>query len=170
MIDSYNPIPTWILDWMQTTWINHLVIDFAWTWPTLETLHFVGMCLLFGPIIIMDLRLIGFGRDIIPVKAVHTLIPLTLTGFAINLITGTMFLFGDPYRYSQNISFQMKMILVLFAGLNALFFWRKVTPLIDGPNAPEDPPAYIKLVGLASLLTWTGVLCFGRLIPYLGTG
>jgi Family of unknown function (DUF6644) len=169
-LNPFDPIPHWILDWMESTWINHLVVGYAWSWPTLETLHFVGMCLLFGPIIIMDLRLAGFDRASIPVSAVHTLIPLTISGFAINLITGTGFLFGDPYRYAVNISFQLKMLLVLIAGINAVFFWVKVTPLLEGPNAVENPPAYIKAVGILSLLTWTGVLCFGRLIPYLGTG
>ena len=168
-MEPFQPFPTALLDWMETTWINNLVIGYAWTWPTLETLHFIGMCLLFGPIIIMDLRLAGFERAI-PVAAVHRLIPLTIFGFSINLITGIMFLFGDPYRYSVNIAFQLKMLLVLLGGLNALFFWLKVTPLIEGPNAQQNPPAFIKAVGVSSLLLWTGVLCLGRLIPYLGTG
>jgi hypothetical protein len=62
------------------------------------------------------------------------------------------------------------MLLVLLAGLNALFFWIKVTPLISGPSAKQDLPTFVKLCGFSSLLMWTGVLCFGRLIPYLGTG
>jgi hypothetical protein len=62
------------------------------------------------------------------------------------------------------------MLLVLLAGLNALFFWIKVTPLISGASADKDLPAFVKLCGFSSLLMWTGVLCFGRLIPYLGTG
>lgn len=169
-MDAYNPIPTYILNWMESTWINNLVVGYAWSWPTLETLHFIGMCLLFGPIIIMDLRLIGFDRLNVPVAAVHSLIPLTLLGFLINITTGIMFLFGDPYRYSMNISFQLKMVLVFLAGLNALYFWRKVTPILErlGPN--DNPPISIKAVGLMSLAMWTGVLLFGRLIPYLGTG
>ena len=57
-----------ILDWMETTWINGLVIGYAWTWPTLESLHFIGLCLLIGALLIMDLRLIGFQR-IIPLTA-----------------------------------------------------------------------------------------------------
>ena len=169
-MDAYNPIPTYILDWMESTWINQLAVGYAWSWPTLETLHFVGMCLLFGPIIIMDLRLVGFDRLTVPASAVHALIPLTLTGFSINLLTGIIFMFGDPYRYSMNISFQIKMVLVILAGLNAIYFWLKVTPALEkiGPN--DNPPTYIKVVGLASLTMWTGVLLFGRLIPYLGTG
>lgn len=170
MDDPFQPIPTSILDWMESTWINDLVVGYAWTWPTLETLHFLGMCLLFGPIIIMDLRLMGFERLTVPVSAVHTLIPLTLLGFIINLTTGVMFLFGDPYRYAMNISFQSKMVLVFLAGLNALYFWWKVTPALEKAGPNDSPPAYIKFVGFASLAMWTAVLCFGRLIPYLGTG
>jgi hypothetical protein len=166
----YDPIPHAILDWMEGTWINNLVIGYAWSWPTLETLHFIGMCLLFGPIIIMDLRLLGFDRGAMPVDAVHKLIPLTIAGFTINLITGIMFCFGDPYRYAVNISFQLKMILVFLAGLNALYFWLKVTPALEAAGPNSNPPMSIKVVGLASLLMWTGVLAFGRLIPYLGTG
>jgi len=169
-MDFYNPIPTSVLDWMQSTWINEFVVGYAWSWPALETLHFIGMCLLFGPIIIMDLRLLGFDRAAIPVVSVHTLVPLTVIGFAINLITGIMFCLGDPYRYAVNISFQLKMVLVLLAGLNALFFWLRVTPILEATDPNSEPPAMIKIVGLSSLLLWTGVLCFGRLIPYLGTG
>jgi hypothetical protein len=168
-----NNLPDWlrpILDWMQTTWLNELALGPQWSWPTLETLHFCGMCLLFGPIIIMDLRLLGFDRLSLSSISVHTLIPLTITGFVMNLLTGTVFLFGDPYRYAMNISFNIKAILIVLAGINAIYFWIKVTPALEHAGPHADPPISIKLVGLTSLLLWTGVLCFGRLIPYLGTG
>jgi hypothetical protein len=158
-----------ILDWMQTTWINGLALNYAWTWPILETLHFIGMSLLIGSIIIMDLRLIGVQR-IIPSLSVHSLLPLAFIGFGINLLTGIVFLFGDPYRYAVNISFQVKMVLVLLAGLNALLYAVKVSPALANapPHAPT--PLLAKAVGAASLVLWIGVVCFGRLIPYLGTG
>lgn len=159
-----------ILTWMEGTWLNNLVVGYAWTWPTLETLHFVGMCMLFGPIIIMDLRLLGYERLSIPAVSVHTLIPMTLAGFAINLITGIMFCFGDPFRYAINISFQTKMVLVVLAGINAIYFWTKIGPILDKAGPNDDPPVLVKAVGLLSLLTWVGVASFGRLIPYLGTG
>jgi len=136
----------------------------------METLHFTGMCLLFGPIIIMDLRLLGFDRLSVPSASVHKLIPLTIAGFSINLITGIVFLFGDPYRYAMNVSFATKSILIVLAGINAIYFWVKAMPILEKTGPHEDAPTSIKVVGLSSLLLWTGVLCFGRLIPYLGTG
>jgi hypothetical protein len=159
-----------VLEWMESTWLNEFALGPRWNWPILETLHFIGMCLLFGPIIVMDLRLLGFERLSLAPAAIHKLIPLTVAGFVLNLSTGIIFLFGNPFRYAMNISFVIKMWLVLIAGINALYFWRKVTPLLERLGPHEDPPAPIKLVGLVSLVSWTGVLCFGRLIPYLGTG
>jgi len=136
----------------------------------METLHFTGMCLLFGPIIIMDLRLIGFDRITLPQAAVHKLIPLTLAGFVINLVTGIIFLFGNPYRYAMNISFAIKFSLIILAGINAIYFWKKALPVLHRIGEHGDAPTSIKVVGLSSLLLWTGVLATGRLIPYLGTG
>lgn len=170
MEPTFDPIPYGVREWMQNTWINDFALGGTWTWPILETLHFVGMCMLFGPIIIMDLRLIGVQRLIQPLNSVHTLIPITIAGFVINLVTGIIFMFGDPNRYAINISFQLKMVLVLLAGINALFFWRKVTPVLEKTGPHDAVPGWIIAVGASSLALWTAVLCLGRLIPYLGTG
>lgn len=158
-----------ILIWMESTWLNNLVVGYAWTWPTLESLHFVGLSLLMGALIVMDLRLIGFERAI-PISAVHSLMPLAILGFAINLITGVLFCFGDPFRYAINISFQLKMILVLLAGLNFLLYYFKVEPMLLAAGPTDSTPPIAKAVGVCSLAFWTGVLVYGRLIPYLGTG
>ena len=87
-------LPNWIipiLNWMESTWINDFALGPQWTWPIMETLHFTGMCLLFGPLLIMDLRVLGFDRLTLPQGAVHKLIPLTILGFVINLLTGIVF-------------------------------------------------------------------------------
>ncbi len=158
-----------LTEWMQSTWINEVVLGYAWSWPTLETLHFLALCTLMGSLLIMDLRLIGFNR-LIPLKAVHSLMPVAIVSFVINLLSGLGFLFGEPYLYFGNWSFWAKMILIVLAGVNFLFYFTKVEPklLVLGPNDPT--PALAKTVGTLSLLFWFGVLSFGRLLPYLGTG
>lgn len=158
-----------ILDWMQSTWINQLAVGYAWSWPTLESLHFFGMTLLFGALLIMDLRLLGYERGA-SIVSIDRLVPIAMVGFGINLITGIIFCFGDPYRYAVNISFQLKMLLVLLAGLNFLYYKFKVEPMVINLGPGEDTPPIAKAVGAASLILWLGVLTYGRLIPYLGTG
>lgn len=158
-----------VLAWMDDSWLNSFVLGYSWIWPTLEILHFSGMCLLFGSILIMDLRLLGF-RKLIRADAVHQLVPFAITGFLINLTTGTLFAFGQPFRYAINISFQIKMALVVLACLNALLYNYKVEPMIRASGANGEYPFLAKAVGFASILLWMGVIAYGRLIPYLGTG
>ena len=158
-----------VYDWMQASPVNGLVMNYRWSWPALETLHFLALCLLIGAILIMDLRLIGFQR-VIPLRAVHKLMPFAIGAFAVNLITGLGFLFGDPYLYIINYAFWVKMSLVLLAGLNFLFYMFKIEPALAHLGPHDATPAAAKIVGAASLVFWFGVLLYGRLLPYLGTG
>ena len=157
------------MDWLVSTPINGLVLNYAWSWPTLESLHFLALCLLMGSLLIMDLRLIGFNR-IIPLQAVHSLMPIAIGSFIVNLVTGVAFLFGDPYTYFANYAFWVKMSLIVLAGLNFLVYFIKVEPVILKLGPTEPTPAFAKVVGVLSLTFWFGVLSYGRLLPYLGTG
>jgi len=147
---------TALAQWIQATY---------WLWPVLEILHFIGLSLLFGGLLIVDLRMLGFFTQINQL-ATHKLLPLVIGGFALNLITGVLFFFGDPMRYSINIALKVKMSLVVLAGLNALFYHFKVEPL----GREKNDFSLEKISAAVSLIAWTGVLLFGRLIPYIGTG
>lgn len=146
--------------WIQATY---------WLWPVLEIIHFTGLSLLLGGLIVIDLRLAGHFRALNP-AATHKLLPVVLLGFGLNLVTGVLFFYGDPMRYAVNIGFQIKMVLVGLAGLNALLYYWKINPAMHSwePDANALPIA--KFVAYASLALWTGVLMCGRLIPYVGTG
>jgi len=158
---------TSVAAWIESTSLSQFIINRSWTWPTLESLHFLGLCVLIGAVLIMDLRLIGFQREI-PLRAVHKLMPFALLGFTVNLLTGVMFVFGEPQLYLDNPAFRIKMSLIVLAGLNFVLYYYKVDPLLTrlGPDSP--PPPLAKGVGAASLLFWFGVLAYGRLLPYFG--
>lgn len=149
--------------------INEWVLSSAWLWPTLEILHFLGLSLLLGSLLIIDLRLAGFFRAI-DLRATHKLLPWTFLGFGLNLATGVLFVLGDPARYTANIGFWWKMALVLIAGLNAVWFYWKINTPMKSWEPHGDTPALAKVIAFVSLGTWTGVLLLGRLIPYIGTG
>ena len=147
------------------TWITSVY----WLWPLMETIHFIGLSLLLGGLIVVDARLAGFFRGV-NIAATHKLLPWVFIGFGLNLVTGVLFFFGDPMRYAINIGFQIKMILLMIAGLNALWFWWKINPLMQSWEPDADTPGLAKTIAWISLVSWTGVLLMGRLIPYVGTG
>ena len=149
--------------------INTWVLSTYWLWPLLEIIHFIGLSLLLGSILIVDLRLAGYLRQI-DIISTHRLLPWAAIGFVMNLTSGFLFFMGDPGRYSINIGFQIKMVLVLLAGLNVLVFALKIDPHIRNWDPHGDTSGLAKMVAWGSLAAWTGVLLLGRLIPYIGTG
>lgn len=158
-----------IIDWIQTTALNSWILETAWAWVLFETLHFFGVCILLGALLVIDLRLIGFFRNL-SIHATHKLLPWVFIGFGINLITGILFLIGDPVRYSSNMGFRIKMLLVFLAGLNALWFFIKLDKPMQGWSSHSDTPFNAKVIGCLSLILWFGVLILGRMIPYVSTG
>ena len=149
--------------------LNLWIAETYWLWPVLEIIHFIGLTLLLGGLIIVDLRMAGHLRSVSRL-ATHQLLRFVLLGFALNLVTGILFFYGDPGRYSINIGFQIKMWLVLFAGINALFYHWRVDPLLTASEAATKIPWQARLSAYTSLTMWTGVLLAGRLIQYVGTG
>lgn len=154
-----------IVDSSLTQWIQGTY----WLWPVMEITHFIGLTLLLGGLIVIDLRMAGFFRSIDPATT-HKLLPAVIFGFSLNLITGILFFYGDPMRYSINTGFQIKMVLVLIAGVNAAVYHFKVDPLLRTMDSTLASPAIAKVVAFTSLGAWTVVLLLGRLIPYVGTG
>ena len=154
-----------ILTWMEGSALAQFVVANAWVFPTLETLHFLGLIILIGSLFVIDLRLLGLAAHI-PLDAAMAFLPWAILGFGINLTTGTMFVFSDPFRYYPNLSFRLKMLAIVLSGLNALWFKFMVYPQIG--NAPDQNlPASAKWVAAFSILLWLTVIVFGRLIPYL---
>ena len=99
--------------------------ELAWAWPVLESLHFMGMSVLIGTIGLFDLRLLGFARGI-PYAALHRLIPLGITAYTLNILTGLCFLSGTPDQYLWNPAFHFKVAFMAVAGLNVVFFYTRV--------------------------------------------
>lgn len=157
-----------ILDWIAEN-LGPIVLTLPWTWPIAETFHFIGLCMMLGGLLVIDLRLLGYNK-LIPTVASHDLLPIIYTGLAMNVITGFMFSVGDPHRYFINIGFQLKMLLFVLALINAVWYQFKLSPRIDALPAGSDLPGDARLAGALSLGLWFGVLILGRLIPYVGTG
>ena len=142
------------------------VIDNPWVWPICEVLHFVGLCLLFGVVLLVNLRMLGFlaGAALADVNRLH---PWAMLGLGINIITGMLFFLAAPDQYTQNGAFTWKMALMLLGGLSLLY------PTMFDQEHPSKPdvlhaPLTRKLMAGCSILVWIGVIFFGRFLPYLG--
>ncbi len=158
-----------VIDWMGSSTLGQWVVATEWVWPAAEIVHFLGLSLLLGSMLIVDLRLLGLFRTI-QYEATHPLLRWALLGFGLNTLSGIIFLFGDPGRYEANVGFRIKAVLIMLAGLNAALFYWKIQPRIHLWPADTAPPLLARSLALLSLLSWFSILLLGRLIPYVGTG
>jgi hypothetical protein len=158
-----------LLEWLQQTALSEWLLDSSWAWAVLEILHFMGLSLLLGALIVFDLCVAGI-MTMVPLAALRPLPPLMIGGFAVNFTSGLLFFTGDPGRYAINIGFQLKMLLVVLAGINAFWFVRRFGTALADWQTHADVPRLARVLAMVSLVTWFGVLLLGRLIPYVGTG
>ena len=186
LMDVWTTVNNWIyavwMSVMQWDWLNdHLravlntlyhtpmgefLRTSTWAWPVFESLHFTGMSLLAGTIVMFDLRLLGFARGV-PVRALHRLIPFGIGGFLLNMSTGICFICATPDQYLFNAAFRWKVIFITTAGLNVLFFYTRVFRRLESFTAEHQaPPFAARLVGGVSLFAWVGVMTAGRLLTF----
>ena len=110
-----------ILTAIGESWLGRTMHELTWLFGVLETVHFIGLCLLMGAMLLVDLRLLGLMRQA-PLRSVLRLLPLAIAGFLANLVSGLGFFASSPEAYWSNPALKLKMVLVLLAGLNALYF------------------------------------------------
>ena len=136
-------------------------------YPIIESVHVLTLCLFLGLAMMLDLRLLGATMVKTPVSQIaERLLPWTVAGFVVMVISGALLFYGIPVRTYQNIFFRIKVLLLILSGLNAFVFhygiYRKVA---DWEMSPV-PPFRARLAGGLSLLFWAGVVVAGRMIAY----
>ena len=150
--------------WIEATPLHHFVEANKLAFVTAETLHFMGLTILVGALMMIDLRGLGFFKRMSMIE-LHKLVPVALLAFVVQLGTGIIFIFNGPQDYFDDTAFRIKMSLVVLAGLNALAFEFMVfRPLVAGRTEVETG-AVIKFTSGLSLAIWACVLICGRLIP-----
>jgi hypothetical protein len=145
--------------------VSMFITGQKWVWPTCETLHFIGLSLLMGIVFLLDLRVLGFMKNV-SFPTLHRLLPWATLGFGLNVMTGILFFVGAPEQYVNSAVFQWKMIFVLVAGVNALYF-----TMFDGVwklKAGEDAPFVAKFAAASAAVLWVAIMWCGNMLPFIG--
>ena len=110
-------------EWLADSSWSAGLHESQYAYPIIESIHVWAMALFFGSVVMFDLRLLGWTMQKMPAsEVVGRLLPWTIAGFIIMVISGTLLFFAIPLRSYQNIFFRGKMLLLLLAGLNMWIF------------------------------------------------
>ena len=165
-----SPAPGGALGALEASGLGQAMRQWLWLYPTVETIHLVGIGLLFGSIAVFDLRLLGFSRQISVRALAKHVLPWTAGSFLLIVPSGLLMFTAHATEFIDSEVFVLKMFLIMAAGLNAALFHTITFRTADVWDSEEmrklPPPPSARLAGGLSLVIWVAVIACGRLLAY----
>ena len=148
-------------EWCEATWIGDTIRSSLWLFPVIEAVHLLGLCMLGGAILVLDLRMLGVGLRQPIAEVARDARPWLIGALVVMLATGTALFLSESIKCYYNTSFWVK-ITTLPIALLFTFTVRNRAARGAGPDAT----ARTRAVGLMSLALWFTVAAAGRWIGF----
>jgi hypothetical protein len=154
--------------WLSTTPPSVFLQDHnAWAIPAIQSIHIVGIGLVMGSVLMIDLRILGWAWTDQTVRQTTSRFGPWLTGsLCLLLATGILMVIGEPVRELVTFSFWVKMGLVAFGALVATIFQRALRRHDERWEHALVHRRSIKALAVLTFLVWACVIVLGRLIAY----
>jgi hypothetical protein len=153
------------LRWLHSTPIGAWADGNPYVVTACLMVHFIGLCLVIGAMLIVDLRILGFFKQV-PLAQAFRLLPVAITGFCLNAASGFILFAARPVNYFENPAFQAKLWLLAISGINALLFTLFEHRMLAAAPDGRATPVLAKASAGLSLLLWFTIIFFGRLIAF----
>ena len=141
---------------LEGFWLAQAMKYSTWLYPTVETVHIWGVGMLFGSVVLMDLRVLGLGKAVDYSALSRLGIAVSLLGFSLAVLTGSMLFITHAADLIASRLFILKMCLIFLLITNAALLRMRVVI-----NAATKAQAVISLVG------WASVIGLGRWLAYV---
>jgi hypothetical protein len=153
--------------WLESTHGSIALHESIWAYPIIESVHVLTLCLFLGLTVMLDLRLLGAAMVRTPAsEVVGRLLPWTIAGFAVMVVTGALLFFAIPVKTYLNIFFRIKVAFLVLAGINVAVFQKTISRSMDQWDMDAVPPFRARLAAGVSLALWAGIVVAGRMIAY----
>jgi hypothetical protein len=155
------------IEWLDQTPWSIALHESIWAYPVIESIHVLTLCVFLGMAILLDLRLLGITFKRIPVSELaDRLLPWTVAGFVVMVVTGVFLFYGIPIRTYHNVFFRAKVLMLILAGINAWVFHSGIYVKVAEWGRDPKPPLRARMAGMFSLILWAGIVVAGRMIAY----
>jgi hypothetical protein len=152
-----------VFQWCDATWIGVAIRDSTWIFALVEILHLLGLTLLLGSLVVLDLRLLGLGMRRQTVSQLASeLAPWIRGGLAGMVVTGVPLFLSEAMKCYGSPPFAIKMQLLSLAIASHLVIFRQALKLDDSARLPR----WTRPAACISLALWFGVGLAGRAIGF----
>lgn len=146
--------------------IARMMRESLWAYPIVETIHIVGFVILVGSVVMFDLRVLGLSKNLSVRALSRHLLPWSLAALFLIVPTGFLMFMTHATDFLANRTFQLKMALLMTAGINAVIFrtgsYQTVAHWDIGTRAPVSAQFSVA----ASIVLWISIISCGRLLAY----
>ncbi|HTC43642.1 MAG TPA: DUF6644 family protein [Steroidobacteraceae bacterium] len=165
------------MDW--TAWLKGLedsglavgIRSSLYYFPFLESVHVMALAVVFGTIVVVDLRALGIASRHRPFTRMSAeLLKITWGAFVVSALTGAVMFTTNARVYAHNTSFQLKMVLLLIAGINMAVFHLTAGRTVARWDRAPCAPGIGRLTAALSICLWVGIILAGRVIGFTTTG
>jgi hypothetical protein len=155
------PLP--FFQWAEATTVGEMIRNSSWAFAVIESLHLLALSVVGGAVLIVDLRLLGFGLRSQPIAEVaREARPWLIGSLIVMLVTGVGLFLSEAMKCYHSTAFAVKMACLALVLLFTFSVRMKVTMADEG----RVRPSWLKLVALVSLALWFGVAASGRWIGF----
>jgi hypothetical protein len=148
-------------EWLESLWLGDAIRQSSWLFPVIEAIHLLGLCLLGGAVLIVDLRMLGIGLRQPIAEVARDARPWLIGSITLMLATGIPLFLSEAIKCYYNTSFWVKITTLPIAIVFALL----VRDRLARRTATEST-ATTKLVALISMALWFTVAAAGRWIGF----
>jgi hypothetical protein len=141
---------------LEGMWLAQAMKHSSWLYPTVESMHIWGIGMLFGSVVIMDLRVLGLGSKLAMSDLSRLGILVAFIGFGLAVLTGSLMFITQASELIGSRLFILKMCLIFLLLANAIIL--RMRAITDGVS---------KAQALLSLLGWASVIGMGRWMAYV---
>jgi hypothetical protein len=155
-------------EWIEAWPSSQAISESPWMFPAVEVVHVMVIAVVFGSILMVDLRLLGLVRRTEGARDLaEEMLPWTWTAFAVAVCTGLLMFTSAATKYFDNVPFRFKMLLLAVAGVNMAVFHLTAYRSVSTWNLRCPPPLAARLAGGVSILLWIGIVFLGRWVGFI---
>jgi hypothetical protein len=154
------------LVWLEESAFAVMIRQSLWLYPFVQFVHIAGIVILAGPVIVIDLRVLGIAQKLSLRELNRSIIPWARGGFVIAVLSGITLFSAHATDWGGHPVFRIKMVLILLAVLNAEIFTRYILKRIPNETTNHTLPRLARIPAIISLLFWFSVIAAGRFLAY----
>jgi len=154
-----------IFEWLESTQMALWVGEALWAYPFFLSMHVLGLAIVVGIFIMLDMRLLGCFKEI-RVSAFLSMMKLAWVGFIVNAISGAFLFSSQASYFVSSWPFLLKIAMIFVGAIMAAIIQSKLRDMRDS-NDTVAVSGMTKVIAIISLTSWIGAIITGRLIAYI---